>query len=447
MPHLLSEHSSLNRCGYDLLSGRYVELGPLDQKGRPSESTAGLSPSPATEMTPKSPVWITLFALATCVGFAGACGSEDTSRPKNSPQSTAGGGGAGGATGGGATAGTSSGTSGTGQPPVIGPGTGPVDSGPPSSPDAACAAVNQQAETMKQPADIIWVLDNSGSMATEAAAVQSNMNIFAQQIIASGIDVRVVVLSAEQLIIFGIPVGIGICIAPPLGSGQCPADSLPPKYLHVPAAVGSHDALNLLIDRYRDYASMLRPNASKTFVVVTDDEATQPPNNSAAAFTAAVKALDPVMFAKWKLSGVYCSTPCLNCAGTGLVYEQLRQQTGGVSGDMCTTDFAPVFKALAESVIIGSKLACEWNIPPPPVGQTFDPGLVNVIYTPSGQTARDVFNVPLAADCGTQGGWFYDDAAKPTKILACPATCTEIQADMQAKIDVAFGCRTKPIVK
>jgi hypothetical protein len=330
-------------------------------------------------------------------------------------------------------------------PPPIGPGT-PSDAALPPA-DAACAAVTQEAETKKQPADIIWALDNSGSMLTEAQAVQDNMNIFAQQIIASGIDVRVVILSNPQTIILGIPIGIGVCVGAPLGSGQCPNDSLPPKYLHLPVSVGSHDALNLLIDRYGEYKSMLRPDASKTFVVVTDDEATAAPNNSAAAFTAAVTALDPVLFKKWTFSGVYCSSNCLNCSGVGTVYDQLKQQTGGVSGDMCTTDFAPVFKALAEAVITGSKLSCDWAIPPPPAGQMFDPKFVNVIYTANGGAPRDLFNVPSAAECAAQGGWYYDDNAKPTKVLACPTTCTEIQADMKAKIAVAFGCKTKVIIK
>jgi hypothetical protein len=284
-------------------------------------------------------------------------------------------------------------------------------------------------------------------MTTEAQAVQDNMNVFAQQIIASGIDVHVVILSSPQTIILGIPIGNGVCVGAPLGSGQCPTDSLPPRYLHLPVAVGSLDALNLLVSHYGEYKSMLRPNASKTFVVVTDDNALAAPNNSAAAFSASVTALDPVMFAKWTLSGVYCSTPCLNCSAVGSVYEELRKQTGGVSGDMCTTDFAPVFKALAQAVITGTKLSCEWAIPPPPVGQMFDPKLVNVIYTPDGGAPRDLFNVPTAGDCAAQGGWFYDDNAKPTKVLACPATCTEIQTDLKAKIAVAFGCKTKVIVK
>ena len=387
---------------------------------------------------------IATFALA-------ACGTdEDGLRPKSPSKSDGGAaGGAGGSGGSGGEGGTGiggSGGSGGSTPPPIGPGTGHVDAGLPPS-DGACAAVTQEAETTKQPADIIWALDNSGSMTTEAQAVQDNMNVFAQQIVASGIDVRVVILSAPQTIIFGVPIGNGVCVAPPLGSGQCPADSLPPRYLHLPITVGSWDSLNLLTAHYAEYKSMLRPNASKTFVVVTDDEAIAPPNNSAAAFTSALTALDPVMFAKWTFSGVYCSMACGNCSGIGNVYEQLRQQTGGVKGDMCTTDFAPVFKALAQAVITGTKLSCEWSIPPPPMGQTFDPKMVNVIYTPDGGLPRDLFNVPTAADCAPQGGWFYDDNAKPTKVLACPSTCTEIQADLKAKIAVAFGCKTKIIVK
>jgi hypothetical protein len=382
---------------------------------------------------------------------ASACGTDEGVRPKTPPQHDAGGSGATGGSGGGSggvggSGGAGPGTGTGGTMPPIGPGTGPVDAGLPPS-DGACAAVTQEAETTRQPADIIWALDNSGSMTTEAQAVQDNMNIFAQQIIATGIDVHVVILSAPQTIIFGIPIGNGVCVSAPLGSGQCPADSLAPRYLHLPVAVGSWDALNLLTSHYGEYKSMLRPNASKTFVVVTDDEATAAPNNSAAAFTAAVTALDPVMFAKWTFSGVYCSMPCLNCSAVGNVYEQLKKQTGGVSGDMCTTDFAPVFKALAQAVITGTKLSCDWAIPPPPLGQTFDPKLVNVIYTPDGATPRDLFNVPSSADCGPQGGWFYDDNAMPTKVIACPVTCGEIQGDLKAKIAVAFGCKTKVIVK
>jgi hypothetical protein len=60
----------------------------------------------------------------------------------------------------------------------------------------ACKAVVQQAEKQSGKADLVFVLDNSGSRAQEVAAVQSNLNAFSSQIEASGIDVHVVVISA-----------------------------------------------------------------------------------------------------------------------------------------------------------------------------------------------------------------------------------------------------------
>src|SRR5687767_6162273 len=43
-----------------------------------------------------------------------------------------------------------------------------------------CAAESTNAMAVKRPSDIIWVIDNSGSMDEEEARVQQNMNAFAQ---------------------------------------------------------------------------------------------------------------------------------------------------------------------------------------------------------------------------------------------------------------------------
>jgi len=109
----------------------------------------------------------------------------------------------------------------------------------------ACQAVVQQAEKQSGRADIVFVLDNSGSMAQEVAAVQANLNAFSTQIEAAGIDVHVVVISAPPgggpggggcvdptgiacIFVPGLTAGSllngnGICIDPPLGAaGACP---------------------------------------------------------------------------------------------------------------------------------------------------------------------------------------------------------------------------------
>lgn len=321
-----------------------------------------------------------------------------------------------------------------------------------------CAAISQQAANRLQPADVIWAIDNSQSMTEEILFVREQMNAFSQQIVGSGVDVRIILISApydvDAVTMASVADGgsgggnndsggnNGICIDAPLGSGSCPDDSNPPAFVHIPQEVGSNDGLNLFVDTYPQWQSHLRPQATKTFVVVTDDDATDGPNNSASAFTQAVMALDPTLFAAWTFSGIYCFTQCPEAAALGSVYVDLVAQTQGVAGDLCLQDFAPVFDALAQSVIGASRVDCEWDIPPPPAGQSFDIGRVNVQYTASGAAAQPILHVPSSAECGAQGGWFYNDVANPTRVLACPTTCATIQNDPGAQIDVLFGCKT-----
>jgi hypothetical protein len=41
------------------------------------------------------------------------------------------------------------------------------------------------------------------------------------------------------------------------------------------------------------------------------------------------------------------------------------------------------------------------------------------------------------------GGWYYDDAANPTRVVACAPSCRVMQSDHHAKVEVAFGCTRK----
>ncbi len=88
-------------------------------------------------------------------------------------------------------------------------------------------------------------------------------------------------------------------------------------------------------------------------------------------------------------------------------------------------------------------IGCEYAIPQPQQGQ-LDYGKINVQYTPgNGQPQQAVQNVANKAACDPQkGGWYYDDPAKPTKILLCPTTCGAVQADAKAQVDVLLGCAT-----
>jgi Mg-chelatase subunit ChlD len=91
--------------------------------------------------------------------------------------------------------------------------------------------------------------------------------------------------------------------------------------------------------------------------------------------------------------------------------------------------------------IRGQVLSCNFVMPPPrDPGQPIDPTRVNVNYTPSGGgTPTLVGGVNSAADCGSTGGWYYDNPSLPTQIILCPATCATVQADPSPQIQVVLG--------
>jgi hypothetical protein len=69
---------------------------------------------------------------------------------------------------------------------------------------------------------------------------------------------------------------------------------------------------------------------------------------------------------------------------------------------------------------------------------------VNVEFTPTSGVKETIFRVDSKDACqDPAGGWYYDNGDAPTTVLACPQSCTKIQADNNAKIAIAFGCASK----
>lgn len=311
-----------------------------------------------------------------------------------------------------------------------------------SSTGEACAEVKVEAENIKQPADIIFVIDNSGSMDFEEAAVQDNMNDFSSEIIASGIDAHVVLLS-----------NYNICIDPPLGSGGCPNfDTKEPTFLHINDGIGSNDALQKLIAHKADWEPSMRPDGFKHIVIVSDDDS----DLSAGSFNDMFKAFGGTysdyrlhaIVGLWDFEDVgkcfgdaFC---CATIAAEGKEYKSLTGLTGGVLGALCDNgkqDFGALFAALSTEVISEAKIACEWVIPDA-MGMDIDFGKVNVDYNDGVNPAKAIPKVDDLAACMNLEAWYYDDPMNPTKILACPALCTKIQGNEMASVDVKFGCET-----
>ncbi len=397
------------------------------------------------------------------------------------------GGGGGGGGGGGSTATTNPADAGTGGDPNDGgldlPDAEP--DGPVVTPDSACAATVQEASTTQLPVDIVWMVDNSASMLPAIQQVTAGLNDFAALIAAKNLDYQVVMLSlrsATSPVLINGSNRYPVCIPQPLaGDASCGNGQ---RFFQSSIDIRSTQPLEQFMgtlaqtDGYMQgqekggepWAQKLRPEATKTIVVVTDDNARlsaadfetfpggQNPFNS---LTLPPGILDPSwngLFDGYLFSGIYGwgsnNDPAVTCVysdGTkppsaGPTYTTLVNKTGGVRAKLCDESAAwgPFFEDVAQAVEQTSKLSCEITIPTPQSGD-LDPDAVNVQLV-SNDVPTTLVKVAGAGACGPAGGWYYDDDAAPTKVLLCPTSCDAAQAAVgpgkTGRIEVLFGCAT-----
>lgn len=314
-------------------------------------------------------------------------------------------------------------------------------------PTGDCEGIEAQAENQQTPADILIVVDQSGSMSTEASYVQAELNQLARGVIRSGIDPHVILLAQR------VRGSTGILIDPPLAGPGGVDDS--PRFTQIEASVNSRDALSVTLAQYPNYAHLLRPEASKHVVVISDDNSSL----SAQAFDTAFRALgDGMILSEYQLHSIVAvrSAPpgetdiCDGLiASEGRVYVELSDLTGGVRGDLCdqANGFSAVWRGVTDAVLQVSELTCQWAIPDPD-GISFDPERVNVEYTLDGGEATAIGYLADPASCEVAGGgWYYDDEAMPSEILVCPETCESLQGHPDLEFDVRFGCDRVPALQ
>lgn len=133
--------------------------------------------------------------------------------------------------------------------------------------------------------------------------------------------------------------------------------------------------------------------------------------------------------------------------GVGSALSNLDQvaASGGSNTAFVLSDSGdPSAFIAAMETIRKSALGCEYNIPPPPVGQAFDPTKVNVKYTPGSGDPSILIHVNDVGSCDpTTGGWYYDNNNAPSKIILCDASCSQISSDLNGSVAVVLGCATK----
>jgi hypothetical protein len=346
----------------------------------------------------------------------------------------------------------------------------------------ACATARSEAELVREPIDIVALLDNSLSMVDEARSVEATLNVnFARLLEDSGIDYRLILISRHRAddTLLG---ATSVCIDPPLGGGgPCPVaqPSLGERFFHYSTGVGSSDSFDVLLDSYDgrrrdDYAlapggwsAWLRPDAKKVFLEISDDDENMP----ASTFLSQLSALAPEHFGSdpsrpnlvWhsivglpeKANPVEAYAPSEpvqdgRCFGnrttvfnSGRNYQELSRLTGGLRFPICQYDaYDQVFEAIASSVVETSGIACGFAIPTPPGGQRLELDQVAVSYTPAGG-APIVFGQAVdASACQADAFLVAGDG-----ITLCPAACDRVRADPGASVEVLFTCESTLILR
>jgi hypothetical protein len=296
--------------------------------------------------------------------------------------------------------------------------------GPPDLPPQACALLEAQSTLTRVPVDIVWVVDDSGSMGDEQARVRENIANFAERISGDGIDVRVVFVTEEDLA---------------QGTTLEGKDS----YLFVEADVGSHNSLEALLEAFPAYQPHLRAEAQTHFVALTDDESDLP----AASFAADMQLRLGHGFTFHAIASENVAGEACSCAGGGLFgcgaaapgdeYYALAASTGGEQVSICTIDWGAVFDRLAAAVLSGSSLPCSFALPAAPAGEALDPARVKFDFVAA---EGDITEIPKLAgsDCGILVAWHFDSASAPTTIELCPKACESLSAG--GSVRIALGC-------
>jgi hypothetical protein len=328
--------------------------------------------------------------------------------------------------GGGGTGGTGTGT-GTGGVDIDGGNTGGAS-------DAACVSTSAAAHRI--PLDMVFLIDQSGSMeehsgsGTKWSGISSALKSFCNDPASAGIGVGLLFLpyspwdcntsDYESLV---------VPIAPLPGNAFAITNAFPAMATGVgtPMYPALQGAL-MVATAYQD----AHPTHKVVLVLATDGD----PNGCDGVIT------DIAGLAASALSYDGVQTYVIGCVGSTIANLDIIAQAGGTTSAYDVTTSIDLFAAkIAE--IRQAALGCDFQIPAPPNGQSLDPNEVNFQYTPMGtETPVILPRVKGLADCSGQPGWYYDNDVAPTNIILCPASCSTVQDDVSGIVNVLFGCKS-----
>jgi hypothetical protein len=361
------------------------------------------------------------------------------------------------------------------------------DIGDPTLADPQCVTTTSEAALVKDPVDIILLVDNSSSMANEIDAVERNINDnFAQILEDNAVDYRVIVISRHRNRARTEDDAIaGICVEAPLsGVETCPAPAPIPtqrfyQYNHEVqsgSTFGSPGSLQVVLDTYRidrdnpppielnplnpqeGWSTWLRPGVKKVFLEMSDDNSAM----DAVSFLGSFVEVAPELFdgnyqsprftfhsivglsekaggEAYEPSEPLVDGTCGGADSSGATYQELSQVTGGLRFPLCDSNaYDAVFSQIADDVVRQAPVQCVFDLPAPPAGQAVTLNNVAVSYLLGGSsTPRELAQVREVGAC--QDNTFYIEGEQ---IHLCSTPCARVQSDLDASVDVLFTCRS-----
>ena len=215
----------------------------------------------------------------------------------------------------------------------------------PTTPDRTVVNFSRDVNTTN--VDMIWVIDNSVSMAEEIQIIKDNLSEF--------------LLSIEDrsklnfTLITNNRGNYGMALSP---------SALAKGYKQIAERIDSRDSLIRLVELIPQMlGTSIRSNSKKVVVVVTDDNSDLSANMFLKAITKFFRVIDFKLFGFVGLDRT--QSKCID--NVGKAYIDLAVNTGGRAFNICETDWHPYFEALVKDV--GEITKTEFTLPSRPKGQ------------------------------------------------------------------------------
>jgi hypothetical protein len=352
----------------------------------------------------------------------------------------------------------------------------------------ACVISEGNVQYVRQPVDIILLLDNSGSMADELEAVEANINLnFASVLSDRNVDYHLILISRhrQEPRDESEEASTSICVTTPLsGLASCDEAERPiltDRFFQYSTKLESTDSFDVALDTYElpfdesereekfdqapeGWSAWLRPEAKKVFLEMTDDNEDMPIDDFVGSLVAMAPehfGTDPARptFVFHSIIGLaekpvpteayapdepvqpeLCDGNDNEVTNAGESYQELSIRTGGLRFPLCQFGaYDVVFQRIADDVVQRAA-ACDFPFPPPPAGLELDLPRVAIRYTPGDGEESDFKQAPTLGDCQADAFYIAND-----RLNLCPETCTAVRNDPLASVKALFTCRSQLI--